>query len=1338
MFVNKEGRFFLKNIYIFAVLFVSFILNANTCLQFDGADEYINVGSDSTFNVGNELTVEAWVKANDLSSRYGIFTTRNLANAGAWQLEVGTGNAGSGRIAVSGYMTWVAETGNGTITAGEWYHIAYTRSGTGSGTHKIYVNGSEISLISDDPYEFIDNSSNKMIGSGTSGGQLFPGLLDEIRFWNVARTADEIRENMYLPLTGSETGLVSYWQFNDGTGSSLLDTAGQNNGILYNMEEEDWTGSPVPFGDGAAFTQTIDTTGIFDLTGTGLNLDVTQKTGSDIFVSNMINSQPNILPGGIDNLCDQHYWIIDKFGTGSLETFTEFDAGIDIIQEQEYDPQKFTLWTRPSNSVVDNWTAAAVADSLDSNEDKVYFFITTLDGQYLISYTAEPEIVSLEPGNNSSDVSLYPDLTMIFDKNVSTTNKGEVIIKEYQDDSVAEIIDSGDMTAVLDTVTAVPVNVLKYNTKYYVQIDSLSVIDVYNNYFKGIYGKDEWCFTTEAFLSGFTPQDNSPDVGLYDSLSITFTKDVFAGTGGIGLYLSENDSLIESIPALNGNVTGSAITFGTAAPLLYDKEYYVLADSTAFKDSNEVYFGGIDTADIWNFSTEKFLESAVPADNSTDIERDTDLNMDFAYNVFAGPGNIYLKRSSDDSLIETIPADSCSIVGDTVQVPVDTYLDYNTVYYVMIDPDAFRDENNNYFGGVSDKSVWNFTTHKYFVKRKDILPPISGYMADWGDYDNDGDLDILCLGNSAGVLRNDNGVFTYLDAGLNGTEALFGIWYDHDNDGDLDAFVIGQTGSEICINDNGNFTRTLIAQPAYSLVCYITPSDVNGDGMTDIVSSGLTGQFDLDVLINNGTGFSQVMHEEYSSAHSVSLGDYDNDGDPDLLSSLKVYKNIDGLFIEVPDMLVLDEADYPGACESSWIDYDNDGDLDVVYSGQYASGTFCNIEGEFYYIAEDITREMIDDISIGDYDNDGDSDLIKATGLWSLNSGDFIHIDSGLPDCRWGKKFGDYDNDGDLDVISWYDYGISENTLVNTDDPPSAPPELTVIFDNNGTTLSYGASSDDKTYYKSLFYNAEVTVNGDIRMPSYSNTSGLRRIPDHGNAGQNLFYSTAAFSRPLPQEETKNIVCKVQAIDAGLKGSVFAEADTTFVSEELLTYSNDVMYPESMLSWEKQYPDSIDFYELQIDTDSLFSNPLTDSIPPVVAKDIKGMSIALNGLSFIGSLEQNAIYYWRQKPVYKNPDRITVYPLLNRPKSFLFDPQYYPPSSITIEVSGNFAVISWGSEKEAKGEVYNIYSSDDPYVEFPSGWSLEATVSNTTQWITQIEGLKKFYCVTETSAVKQK
>ena len=81
------------------------------------------------------------------------------------------------------------------------------------------------------------------------------------------------------------------------------------------------------------------------------------------------------------------------------------------------------------------------------------------------------------------------------------------------------------------------------------------------------------------------------------------------------------------------------------------------------------------------------------------------------------------------------------------------------------------------------------------------LPGVRDGSGAWGDYDNDGDLDILLTGDTGSelisrVYNNDAGSFTDIVAGLPGVDASSVAWGDYDNDGNLDILLTGDTGSE--------------------------------------------------------------------------------------------------------------------------------------------------------------------------------------------------------------------------------------------------------------------------------------------------------------------------------------------------------------------------------------------------------------------------------------------------------------------------------------------------------------------------------------------------------------
>ena len=106
------------------------------------------------------------------------------------------------------------------------------------------------------------------------------------------------------------------------------------------------------------------------------------------------------------------------------------------------------------------------------------------------------------------------------------------------------------------------------------------------------------------------------------------------------------------------------------------------------------------------------------------------------------------------------------------------------------------------------------------------LSGVSRGAVAWGDYDNDGDLDILLTGADSGydpisrVYRNTSGTFSDISAGLTDVYHGYAAWGDYDNDGDLDVLL---TGLEIFYTGNQKdsrglrlYTETLAARLAIS------------------------------------------------------------------------------------------------------------------------------------------------------------------------------------------------------------------------------------------------------------------------------------------------------------------------------------------------------------------------------------------------------------------------------------------------------------------------------------------------------------------------------------------
>lgn len=113
-------------------------------------------------------------------------------------------------------------------------------------------------------------------------------------------------------------------------------------------------------------------------------------------------------------------------------------------------------------------------------------------------------------------------------------------------------------------------------------------------------------------------------------------------------------------------------------------------------------------------STPPEIVSVTPESGETGVATSPTLSLSFSEPVIAASGNIVIYRASDDSAVATVDVTSGDVSGsetDTISIDV-SGLRSNTEYYVTIDEGAFEDLSENAFEGISDSSMWTFTTKR--------------------------------------------------------------------------------------------------------------------------------------------------------------------------------------------------------------------------------------------------------------------------------------------------------------------------------------------------------------------------------------------------------------------------------------------------------------------------------------------------------------------------------------------------------------------------------------------------------------------------------------------------
>ena len=201
-----------------------------SALQFDGVDDHVNAGSNINF-ANSSFTLAAWVKRDRTGAEEWIITQGSgTTNAG---LHFGF-RAGTNQFVLAFWGNDLRTPDSYTDT--DWHYWVGTYDATKK-ERAIYRDGELVG--SDESSANYQGSGNLIIGySPAQGGNYFKGTIDEVSIWNRVLTEADIQANMNDVLTGNEDGLVGFWPFDEGSGTTTAD--GSPNSIQGTLVGATW------------------------------------------------------------------------------------------------------------------------------------------------------------------------------------------------------------------------------------------------------------------------------------------------------------------------------------------------------------------------------------------------------------------------------------------------------------------------------------------------------------------------------------------------------------------------------------------------------------------------------------------------------------------------------------------------------------------------------------------------------------------------------------------------------------------------------------------------------------------------------------------------------------------------------------------------------------------------------------------------------------------------------------------------------------------------------------------------------------------------------------------